>query len=123
ILYRLLSEKICKMKKLLKIMLRVLRAFILLIILILRWIMSTKPNIGPPENMSIEITPERVERGEYLANHVMLCMDCHGKRDFSLFSGPPVPATEGAGGVRFDHSMGCPGTFVANNIIQYGISD
>src|SRR5690625_6820086 len=84
------------MKKLLKIMLRVLGTCILIIILILGWIMSTKPNVGHPEDMSIEITPERLERGEYLANHVMLCMDCHGQRDFSLFSGPPIPGTEGA---------------------------
>lgn len=104
-------------------MLRVLGAFILIIILILGWIMSTKPNVGHPEDMSIEITPERLERGEYLANHVMLCMDCHGQRDFSLFSGPPVPGTEGAGGEIFDQSMGFPGTFVAKNITPHGIGD
>jgi len=111
------------MKKALKITLYGLGAVLLIVLAVLGWVMLTMPNVGPPEDMTIEITPERIERGEYLANHVMLCMDCHAQRDFSLFSGPPVPGTEGAGGEIFDKSMGFPGTFVAKNITPYGIGD
>lgn len=73
------------------------------------------PNIEAPE-MTITSTPEKIERGKYLANNVMVCMDCHSKRDFSVFSGPPVAATWGAGGERFGHNIGMPGEIYSSNI-------
>ncbi len=99
--------------------------FILLLILLgaYSYLNIAFPKVGPATDMVIEITPERVERGEYLAYHVMLCMDCHAERDWSLFSGPPTPGTEGAGGDRFDQSMGFPGEFFARNITPAGIED
>ena len=58
-----------------------------------------------------------IKRGEYLANHVTPCIDCHSKRDFSKFSGPVVPGTEGMGGEVFDQKhMGVPGAVFARNI-------
>jgi mono/diheme cytochrome c family protein len=82
------------------------------------------PNVGPaPENYTVAGTPEKIARGKYFANHVMLCIDCHSKRDFSLFSGPIVPGTEATGGERFDQSMGFPGVFISPNITPAGIGD
>lgn len=81
------------------------------------------PNVGDAPDLSVEITPEKVKRGEYLAHHVMMCADCHSVRDFSQFSGPPSPGTEFAGGDIFDHSMGFPGIFVAPNITPAGVGD
>jgi mono/diheme cytochrome c family protein len=80
------------------------------------YLMFLLPNTGPAPDITIEITEERVERGRYLAHHVMLCMDCHAVRDFSLFSGPPFPETLGAGGEVFDQSIGLPGRFISRNI-------
>ena len=57
-----------------------------------------------------------VERGNYLAHHVSLCMDCHSQRDFSQFSGPPVDGTEGMGGEAFGEKIGVPGTVYTKNI-------
>src|SRR5262245_16218840 len=58
-----------------------------------------------------------VKRGEYLALHVTPCIDCHSKRDFSKYSGPVVPGTEGMGGEVFDQKLlGLPGTVYAKNI-------
>src|SRR3569832_203170 len=57
-----------------------------------------------------------LERGEYLANYVVGCMDCHSKRDFTKFSGPVVPGTEGGGGFVFDEKIGLPGKIPARNI-------
>jgi mono/diheme cytochrome c family protein len=79
------------------------------------------PKVDAPPNMKVEITPERVERGKYLANHVMVCIDCHSTRDWSKFSGPVVPGTEGKGGEEFDEDMGFPGTFYSRNITPEGI--
>lgn len=57
-------------------------------------------------------------RGEYLATHVAVCLDCHSKRDFSKYSGPIIPGTEGQGGEEFSHEEleAIPGTVYARNI-------
>lgn len=67
---------------------------------------------------SNEDSLKKVQRGEYLANHVSVCMDCHSKRDWSKFSGPVVPGTEGMGGELFDHNLteNMPGSVYAKNI-------
>lgn len=41
--------------------------------------------------------PAKIERGKYLANHVSLCITCHSERNWSVYSGPVVPGTEGKG--------------------------
>lgn len=111
------------MNRIIKYLLIGLSVIALLIGIGLLFLVLKKPNVGPAQDMTIEITPERVERGEYLANHVMLCMDCHAQRDFSLFAGPPKPGTLGVGGEIFDHSMGFPGTFISRNITPAGLKD
>src|SRR5688572_2932463 len=58
-----------------------------------------------------------VERGEYLAHNVAMCMDCHSKRDFTKFSFPPVHGTEGMGAsFPFGEAEGIPGEIWAPNI-------
>ncbi len=61
---------------------------------------------------------QAVERGRYLANHVAACIHCHSERDFSKFSGPVVPGTEGSGGLKYDSHLleAIPGTIYAKNI-------
>lgn len=80
------------------------------------------PNVGKAEELKIDYTQERIERGKYLANTVTVCMDCHSVRDWSKFSGPLTPGTLGKGGDRFDQSLGMPGVFYAKNITPAGIS-
>ncbi|SHN13157.1 Cytochrome c [Cyclobacterium lianum] len=112
------------MSKFLKIILISVSFIVVLLIGGLIYVSTALPDVGPAaENFKVEISPEKIERGKYLANHVMLCIDCHSKRDFSLFSAPPIPGTEAAGGERFDHSMGFPGVFVSPNITPAGIGD
>lgn len=79
------------------------------------------PDIADAEDLHVEYTPERIERGRYLANAVTVCMDCHSTRDWSRFSGPITPGTLGQGGERFDQSMGFPGVFFSKNITPAGI--
>ena len=111
------------MKKLLKVVAYLLGIVVILAIGGFAFLQLGFPKVDPAPELTIEYTPDRIERGAYLANHVAVCMDCHSKRDFSLFSGPPAPGTLGAGGDRFDHSMGLPGVFYAKNITPHGISD
>jgi cytochrome c553 len=77
---------------------------------------ATYPKAVPAPKVKIEMTTERIERGKYLANNVALCMDCHSTRDFSKYSGPIKPGTEGMGGEVFGREMGLPGTIPVKNI-------
>lgn len=74
------------------------------------------PNVGPPSDIEIAGTPEQVARGNYLANHVMVCMDCHSQRDWTKYAGPPIVETLGQGGEKFSREHGFPGDFIAPNI-------
>lgn len=111
------------MKKLAKIILYGTAIFIAILIIAGIYMKTVLPNVGDPEELEIEGSTEQIARGEYLANHVMLCMDCHSDRNYSLFSGPPHPGTKGLGGDRFDRSMGLPGVFVSPNITPEGIGN
>jgi mono/diheme cytochrome c family protein len=73
------------------------------------------PKVSPAVDLKIESTPQRLERGKYLANGFFGCIDCHSGRDWTKFSGPLVPGTEGKGGQDFGETAG----FVpASNITQ-----
>ncbi len=111
------------MKKFIKII-GIIFSFLLLVIVgALAFLQLSFPRVDPAEDLKIEYSTERVERGRYLAHHVVLCMDCHAERDFSKFAGPPKDGTLGQGGDRFDHQMGFPGVFYAKNITPAGIGD
>lgn len=97
--------------------------FVLMVLMAAGYIKVFMPNVGPAPEISVELNRENIERGKYLANHVMLCMDCHAERDFSIFAGPPKPGTEGAGGELFDEKMGVPGQFVSRNITPAALGD
>lgn len=104
------------MKKLFKVLAAIVAVLVLAVAGILIYIKMALPNVGPAPDLKVELTQERIKRGEYLANHVTVCIDCHSKRDFSLWSGPLVPGTNGQGGEAFTQEFGFPGKFYARNI-------
>jgi len=81
------------------------------------------PRDLPAPELNVERTPERLARGEYLANAVLGCVYCHSDRDWTLFGAPPKPGTIGVGGQIFDQSLGLPGMVVAPNITPYHLRD
>lgn len=106
------------MKKLGKIL---LYAFIFLVLLLAVGITLTigwRPIIGPRSraltSRQFEPTPQRLERGRYLANGLTGCLDCHSQRDWSSHGGPIIAGTE-AGGAEFPLN-GFPGRLFAPNI-------
>jgi hypothetical protein len=109
------------MKKFLQILGFIVLLLVVLVAAALTYVKTMLPNIGAAEEITVELTPERIERGRYLANTVTVCMDCHSTRDWSKFSGPITPGTLGQGGDRFDQSVGMPGVFYAKNITPTGI--
>ena len=109
------------MKKILKIFGYGLVAVMIIIAVLLTYVKTILPNVGSAPELKVEITTEKIERGNYLANHVMLCMDCHSTRDWSLFSGPMISGTEGKGGETFDQKLGFPGKYIAPNLTPYNL--
>lgn len=86
------------------------------------WFTSSYPNVGAAPDIRIAATPEMIAHGEYLANHVSLCMDCHSTRDWRYYAGPVYPASKGKGGEHFDEAMmGIPGVLYSANITSAGI--
>jgi mono/diheme cytochrome c family protein len=79
------------------------------------------PKVGPPQDIHITASPEKLERGRYLVSSVATCFHCHGTRDWTKYTGPLIPGTEGKGGQRFDESMGLPGVIYTRNITPAGI--
>jgi len=111
------------MKRFKKILLYAVIIIVLIIVSVVSYITLALPNVGDPENISIALTPQRIARGEYLANHVSLCTDCHSKRDWSKFAGPLVVSTLGGGGEVFDSSVGFPGSVHVPNITPFSLKN
>ncbi len=110
------------MKKAFKVLGYLLLGIIVLLAAALTYVKLALPNVGEAPQLTVQATPEKIARGEYLANHVTVCMDCHSKRDWTKFSGPVTPGTLGMGGDRFDESVGMPGVFYAKNVTPAGIN-
>src|ERR1700761_3609869 len=109
------------MKKVAKFLIYLVLAAVVVVIGIVAYITLALPNVGKPENIKVEITPKRLERGKYLVNHVVLCIDCHSKRNWAKFGGPIDSASLGGGGEVFDKRVGFPGTVNVPNITPFNI--
>jgi mono/diheme cytochrome c family protein len=109
------------MKKTLKIVGIILALLLVVVAAAATYVKTALPNTGDAPELTIDRTPERIERGKYLANHVTVCMDCHSIRDWSKFAGPVAGGNMGGGGEKFDANMGFPGTFYSKNITPYGL--
>jgi mono/diheme cytochrome c family protein len=110
------------MKKALRIGVYTLSGSIVLVASLLVYVKLALPNVGPAPDIKIASSPQVIERGQYLANSVAVCMDCHSSRDWSYFAGPPIMNTLGMGGEKFDQSVGFPGAYYAKNITPAGLS-
>jgi mono/diheme cytochrome c family protein len=109
------------MKKIFKITTIVVGITIVITTALLTYVKFALPSVAKAPDLKIEYTPERIERGKYLANHVTMCIDCHSKRDYSKFGAPMVARTTGQGGELFGREMGFPGNYYASNITPYGV--
>ena len=111
------------MGKVLRIILIIIIVFIVIVAIGFSYLNYSFPAVSDAPDIAIEITPKRVLKGEYLANHVNVCIDCHSQRDWTLYSGPVVEGTLGSGGEIFDEKEGLPGKFVAPNITPSKLGD
>ena len=72
------------MKKFLKILGIAVLIVVVLIAAILIYFNATYPKVPPAKQLTVSSTPERIQRGAYLAEHVTLCIDCHSERLFKI---------------------------------------
>lgn len=79
------------------------------------------PAVPPAEALTIHATPAMLARGQYLFEHVSLCVDCHSTRDWSKYGAPVMPGTIGKGGDLYGRNIGLPGDFYARNITPAGL--
>ena len=107
--------------KAIKIVGKIFAGLVIIVLAGIIYVKTALPSTGAAPDIKIERTAARVARGEYLANHVTVCMDCHSTRDWSRFAGPPSGGF-GAGGEAFTKDMGFPGNFYAPNITPYSLA-
>jgi len=99
-------------------------AAIALIAFATTWFSSCKEKKSTTTTSTADTSTSLLARGEYLANHVTVCMDCHSIRDTGRFSMPIVPGTEGGGaGFAFGKAEGIPGEVTPPNITPYALKD
>jgi len=87
------------------------------------YLLLAYPKVGPAPDISAPRTPDVIARGQYLADHVSMCTDCHTPRDWSRFAGPIERARYGAGGEVFGEDIGLPGTLISRNLTPAALSD
>ena len=83
---------------------------------VVAWLYAKKPAQRAASAEKIEATPARLARGEYLAEHVVDCLDVPFQARFDRYGMPRVPGTEGKGGFAFGKEFGIPGIVYARNI-------
>jgi mono/diheme cytochrome c family protein len=77
------------------------------------------PAQRPAADLKAEPTPERLERGRYLAENVSSCMWCHSPGDKTKWAAPFTEETKGSGGECWLKEAGFPGNLCAGNITAH----
>jgi len=111
------------MKKVTKIIAYAVIFVVVLVIAGASYVTLALPNVGDAENIKVNITPERVAHGKYLATSVALCVDCHSPHAVNKFAAPMDTTMVGAGGGKFTANEGFPGDVTVPNITPYKIKD
>ena len=106
-----------------KVLLTILVILLVFIAGAVSYIKLALPNVKAAPEIDIDKAAARIANGQYLANHVTVCMDCHSTRDWSKFAGPVMPGTLGKGGEYFDENLGFPGKFYSKNITPSHLSN
>src|SRR5580765_5975116 len=75
---------------------------------------SSGPEIAPPANITVDKSPERIERGRYLYTTLADCDSCHAEHDYTRLYSPLASPARGTGAVL--QFQGLPGRMVASNI-------
>jgi len=106
------------MKKPGKILLGVVLVLVILLVVCISLTIGWRPFLGPRARQltarKFEATPQRLDRGRYLATSLAGCIECHSQHDWKTHGAPIIPGT--AGGGQWMDMPGLPGRVVAPNI-------
>jgi mono/diheme cytochrome c family protein len=72
------------------------------------------PKTRPLSSQTFERTPQRLERGRYIATALSGCIYCHSRHEWAAPGMPIVPGSEGAGEIQPESDL--PGRIVAPNL-------
>ena len=111
------------MRKVLRIVGIIIGVIILFVVGAGTYVKAFLPNVGPAPDLKIVSTPEKVAHGEYLANNVMICTDCHSTRNWNFYAAPIEQDSIGIGGELFGRNAGFPGAIYSANITPAGIGN
>ncbi|WP_207533301.1 c-type cytochrome [Desertivirga arenae] len=111
------------MKKAGKIIIYAVIALVIVVGGLLSYVKFGLPNVGKAPELKVELTPQRIARGKYLANNVTVCIDCHSTRDWSKLAGPLDSTGIGIGGEKFDDNVGFPGEVEVPNITPFNLKN
>lgn len=111
------------MKKIIRVLSIIVVLLIIVVTGIAAYLKLVLPNVGAAPGLKVERTPERVERGKYLANSVMACTDCHTERDWAKYAAPIKYDSLGAGSTIYGHAIGLPGEFNSKNLTPYHLAN
>ncbi len=109
------------MRKVLKIFGWLLVVVVVLVLAGLAFVLLRFPKTADPPQVTVEATPERLERGAYMFHSVVVCGYCHSDVDARGQYVWVVPGTEGQGGRVFD--LGEGGVLYARNITPAAIGE
>ncbi len=84
------------------------------ITLTIGWRPFIGPKARPLSRRTFERTPQRLERGRYIATALSGCLYCHSRHDWAAPGTPIVRGSEGAGDVQPETDL--PGRIVAPNL-------
>jgi len=93
---------------------RVLISIPILLIGAFLYLLIRRPSSAPPSKVKVAMTPQQIERGQYLFTSLLDCDGCHSERDFTRLGGPVVAGTRGKGVLL--PLEGLPGQVNAPNI-------
>ncbi len=106
------------MKRLVKYLLITIFVLAVLLAIGISVTIGWRPIVGPRAravtDRKFERTPQRLERGGYLATAVSGCLYCHSEHDWKAPGLPIIPGTEGSGEIIPEE--GLPGRIVAPNL-------
>ena len=106
------------MRKLAKTLLFIVAAVAVVLIVGISLTVGWRPFIGPRARpltaQKFEVTPQRLERGRYLAVGLAGCSECHSQHDWTTHGAPVIPGTEGSG--QWLNMPDLPGRVVAPNL-------
>lgn len=80
------------------------------------YLLLRSPSAAPAATITVDMSPERVERGQYLFDAICACGTCHSERDYKKFGGPINPKRVGVGQEMPFNSL--PGTITAGNLTR-----